>query len=123
MTMVEKLTGFVEKSSYDRLSSEACQQIKIRVLDSLGCALGALDAGPIRMIRDQIDAFGGSPLCTLIGGGRTALTGQPFTIAPWFATLISTTPISQKARPATRATVWARFFQPRNTRTVKRHWT
>jgi 2-methylcitrate dehydratase len=44
----------------------------MRVLDSLGCALGALDAGPVRMVREQVEELGGAPLCTLIGGGRSA---------------------------------------------------
>ena len=42
------------------------------MLDSLGCAIGALGAGPVRAIRAQVDEFGGRALCTLIGGGRTA---------------------------------------------------
>jgi 2-methylcitrate dehydratase len=41
-------------------------------LDALGCAIGALEADPIRMIAAQNNDFGGNPLCTLIGGGRTA---------------------------------------------------
>ena len=52
--------------------SAAREELKIRVLDALGCALGALDAPPVRAIRAQLDDFGGRPLCTLIGGGRTA---------------------------------------------------
>jgi 2-methylcitrate dehydratase len=72
MTQVEELAAYVEESSYRHLSAEASRQIKIRVLDALGCALGALNAEPIRLIRGQIDAFGGASLCSLIGGGKTA---------------------------------------------------
>ena len=43
MTQVEELAAFVERASYGDLSREASQQIKIRVLDALGCALGALE--------------------------------------------------------------------------------
>ena len=42
------------------------------MLDALGCALGALDAPPVAAVRAQLEDFGGRPLCTLIGGGRTA---------------------------------------------------
>jgi 2-methylcitrate dehydratase len=72
MTRVEEMAAFVERISYDDLSGEISRQIKIRVLDALGCALGALEAEPMRMIKNQIKDFNGAGLCTLIGGGRTA---------------------------------------------------
>ncbi len=72
MTHAEELAAFVVKAGFEDLSEPALQQLKIRVLDSLGCAIGALDGAPIRMIRSHLDDFGGSERCTLIGGGRTA---------------------------------------------------
>ena len=72
VTTVTQLARFVVARSWDDLSDEARQELKIRVLDALGCALGALDGAPIQSIRAQLDDFGGRPLCTLIGGGRTA---------------------------------------------------
>jgi 2-methylcitrate dehydratase len=72
MTMVEQLAQFVVGSSFDDLSEAARQQLKIRTLDSLGCAIGALDGEPVRAIRRQIEDFGGADHCTLIGGGHTA---------------------------------------------------
>ena len=47
-------------------------QLKLRVLDSLGVALGALDAEPIMLVRRQLAEFGGAPLVTAIDAGRTA---------------------------------------------------
>jgi 2-methylcitrate dehydratase len=72
MTLVEQLAAFVVRASYDELSTKARDQLKIRVLDSLGCAIGALRGEPIRLIRAQTEDFGGANHCTLIGGGRTA---------------------------------------------------
>ncbi|HET8555776.1 MAG TPA: MmgE/PrpD family protein, partial [Gaiellaceae bacterium] len=72
MTEVERLARFVATRSWDDLTEEARGELKIRVLDSLGCALGALDASPIVAIRAQLEDFGGRPLCTLIGGGASA---------------------------------------------------
>jgi len=72
MTDVERLAAFVVRASYDDLSEATRAQLKIRVLDALGCAIGALDGEPIRMIRAQVDEFGGVRTCTLIGGGATA---------------------------------------------------
>ena len=72
MTHAEELAAFVIDAGFEDFSEPALQQLKIRVLDSLGCAIGALDGDPIRMIRSHLDDFGGSEHCTLIGGGRTA---------------------------------------------------
>jgi 2-methylcitrate dehydratase len=72
ITHAEQLAAFVVRASYDHLSETARHQLKIRVLDSLGCAIGALGAELIRLIRAQIEDFGGAGRCTLIGDGRTA---------------------------------------------------
>jgi len=72
MTHVEQLASFVIQASYGDLSAAAREQLKVRILDALGCAIGALDGEPIRLIREQLEDFGGSGRCTLIGGGRTA---------------------------------------------------
>src|SRR5438093_10920855 len=71
-TQAEKLAAFVVRASYDDLSGAARQRLKIHILDSLGCAIGALEGEPIRLLRAQIEEFGGVERCTLIGGGRTA---------------------------------------------------
>jgi 2-methylcitrate dehydratase len=72
MTHAEQLADFVVRASYEELSDATRQQLKIRVLDAVGCAIGALGGEPVRLIRAQVDDFGGSPRCALIGGGRTA---------------------------------------------------
>src|SRR5437763_733790 len=72
MTMVEQLAAFVVHTKYEDLTEEARQQLKIRVLDALGCAIGAVEGPPIRMLRSQLEDFGGKPLSTLIGGGKNA---------------------------------------------------
>lgn len=72
MTLLQQLAQFVIKASYDQLSEAARRQLKIRVLDSLGCAIGAVEGEPIRFIRVHLSDFGGAKHCTLIGGGKTA---------------------------------------------------
>jgi 2-methylcitrate dehydratase len=72
MTEAEKLARFVAARSWPDLSENARDALKVRMLDSLGCALGALGAPPVEAIRAQLEEFGGRPLCTLIGAGRTA---------------------------------------------------
>jgi 2-methylcitrate dehydratase len=71
-TRVEQLAEFVSCAQFDSLSDEAREQLKLRVLDSLGCALGALDAEPLAAIREHTQELGGAELVTLIGGGKSA---------------------------------------------------
>jgi 2-methylcitrate dehydratase len=72
MTYAEQLAEFIAQASYHDLSGEAREQLKIRVLDSLGCALGGVEGEPVKLVREQVEDFGGATHCTLIGGGRTA---------------------------------------------------
>jgi 2-methylcitrate dehydratase len=72
MTAAARLARFVADRSWSDLSGAEIDALKIRILDALGCALGARDATPVRAIGAQVDDFGGRPLCTLIGGERTA---------------------------------------------------
>jgi 2-methylcitrate dehydratase len=72
MTRVEQLAAFVARACYEDLSEEASLALKIHVLDALGCAIGAIEEPPMRMLRAQLEDFGGNPLVTLIGGGKTA---------------------------------------------------
>ena len=72
MTQVEQLAAFVVRATYEDLSEVARRELKIRVLDTLGCAIGALKGPPIKMLEAQLEDFGGNPLVTLIGGGKTA---------------------------------------------------
>lgn len=72
MTEVQKLANFTSSRKFEDLSKEALRELKIRLLDSLGCAIGALEGAPVRRIKDQIEDFGGNPISTLIGGTKTA---------------------------------------------------
>jgi 2-methylcitrate dehydratase len=69
---VQQLARFVSKAAFEDLSESAVRQLKIRILDALGCAIGALNAEPIQMLHAQLEDFGGNAHCTLIGGGKTA---------------------------------------------------
>ena len=66
---VERLAAFVQRASYGDISEEARQALKVRVLDSIACAIGALDGPPIHMLRAYLKEIGGNPLSSLIGLG------------------------------------------------------
>lgn len=71
-TELERLAGFVERARFEALSDEALEQLKIRVLDAIGCAIGAVEGEPVGHVRRAVGRFGGSPRATLLGGERTA---------------------------------------------------
>src|SRR3989442_13684957 len=74
----KQIADLIERAEYDGLSSSARLHLKIRVLDSLGCAIGALGSSATRAILDQIHEFGGAPLCSLIGGQKTSPDRRAF---------------------------------------------
>jgi len=55
MTEVERLAEFVNRVKYRAISERARGQLKLHVLDSLGCAIGALAAEPIAAIRTHLE--------------------------------------------------------------------
>jgi len=72
MTAVERLAQFAVNAPYEELSETARQQLKIRILDGLGCAIGALESEPAKIIRRNLADFDRGGQCTLIGGGRAS---------------------------------------------------
>ncbi|MEM9442345.1 MAG: MmgE/PrpD family protein [Pseudomonadota bacterium] len=71
-TEVRQLGRFVAQADHNTMSREARDELKKRILDTVGVAIGALEGEPIRMIREHQQDFGGAGHCTLIGGGKTA---------------------------------------------------
>lgn len=71
-TMVRQLGRFVSESDHKTMSHESREELKKRILDTIGVAIGALEGEPIKMIREHNADFGGKELCTFIGGGKGA---------------------------------------------------
>lgn len=72
VTEVVELADFVARAHFSDISAAALTQLKIRILDTIGVAIGAIGAGPPAAIRRLTEQLGGAPLSTLIGGGATA---------------------------------------------------
>ncbi|HEY2598956.1 MAG TPA: MmgE/PrpD family protein, partial [Candidatus Dormibacteraeota bacterium] len=70
MTQVEALAKYAARASFGDLSAESRRQLPIHILDSLGCCIAALGAGPVQACREQVAEFGGAGPCALIGGGQ-----------------------------------------------------
>jgi 2-methylcitrate dehydratase len=96
MTQVEALAKYAARASYADLSAESRRQLPIHILDSLGCSIAALGAGPVQACREQVAEFGAAgpststtsgdagSSCSLIGGGQA----NPIYAAFWHTALV-----------------------------------
>jgi 2-methylcitrate dehydratase len=84
MTQVEALAKYAARASFSDLSAESRRQLPVHILDSLGCCIAALGAGPIIACREQVAEFGGTGPCALIGGGNA----NPIYAAFWHTALV-----------------------------------
>ena len=67
-----QIADFITNASYDSLTEKTKQRLKVHVLDTIGCAIGALGSGPTNQIREYVKEFPARGRCTLIGGGKTS---------------------------------------------------
>src|ERR1700753_2776148 len=84
MTQVEALARYAARASSADLSAQSRKQLPVHILDSVGCCIAALGAGPIEACRAQVADFGGDGPCALIGGGKA----NPIYAAFWHTALV-----------------------------------
>lgn len=72
MTNAEQLAAFVTRVKFEDLSLSARAQLRNRVLDAIGCAIGALGTSIASILRAHTNELGGTGVCTLLGGGSSA---------------------------------------------------
>lgn len=73
-TLAERFANFADNLTHDRLPASARHEAKRRVIDALGCALGAFTAEPPKIARKLARELGGHPSATVFG---TALRTAP----------------------------------------------
>jgi 2-methylcitrate dehydratase len=70
-SQAEGMANFACVVTYEDLTPERRERLKLSILDSLACAISALGAPPVAACLAQAKEFGGpSGRCTLIGGGK-----------------------------------------------------
>jgi len=84
MTEVQALARYAARATFDQLSPQSRKQLPVHILDSLGCCIAALGAGPVDACRAQVNDFGGGGPCALIGGGKAS----PIYAAFWHTALV-----------------------------------
>src|ERR1700756_1755301 len=75
---VDELGEFVVRADQSDLSGHVLATLKRNVLDSIACALGALDGELIPEIRAHAEQFSSRPTATFIGGGRASVDQAAF---------------------------------------------
>ncbi|MFB3915258.1 MAG: MmgE/PrpD family protein [Terriglobales bacterium] len=71
MTQAEQIAAFSHTASYDQLDAHTRDQLRIRILDSFGCAIGALTGDVPERVRTYVQELTLDGGCMLIGGGRS----------------------------------------------------
>jgi len=84
MTQVEFLAKYAARASFTDLSAQSRKQLPVHILDSIGCCIAALGAGPVEACRAQVADFGSDGPCALIGGGKA----NPIYAAFWHTALV-----------------------------------
>jgi 2-methylcitrate dehydratase len=69
---VDKIAAFVDGCTNEAVPPDVRELVAKHLLDSIGCAIGAIGYKVTEDIKAVVDAFGGKPMCTLIGGGLTS---------------------------------------------------
>ena len=75
-TVAEDIGTWVEALRYEDLPPAVVEKAKRVLLDTIGCALGAVDAEPVRFAQQAVFLQGGHPQSTLIGLGRKVSCDQ-----------------------------------------------
>src|SRR6056297_1369807 len=93
MTTTADVADFALGLDFEDLSDDTVDELKKRIVDSIGIAVAAMDEEPVGVVGDTVAEFGGEG-CTLWGGGRSP-EGEPApgaaTASPPDATMYNTT--------------------------------
>jgi 2-methylcitrate dehydratase len=69
---VERIAAFAAAARPQHLTNDTRRLFKRNILDSLGCAIAALQGQPFKALREQFEEYRAPGRCTLIGGGKTS---------------------------------------------------
>jgi 2-methylcitrate dehydratase len=71
--IVDDLAEFVVAAKHSDLTEGSAKLLQRNILDSLGCAITALNGETVRAVRAQIESTAAAPHASMIGGGRTSV--------------------------------------------------
>ena len=56
MTLAEKLADYVHSTNYNVVPENVIHETKKRIIDSLGCGIGAFNEDPVKISREVAEA-------------------------------------------------------------------
>jgi 2-methylcitrate dehydratase len=75
-TVAEDVARWLVELRYEDLPEEVIGRAKRVLLDTIGCALGAIDAEPVQIAQRTVAMQGGNPQATVLGMGRKVACDQ-----------------------------------------------
>ncbi len=75
-TVAEDIARWLVELRYEQIPPDVIARAKRVLLDTLGCALGAIGAEPVRAAQRVVALQGGNPQATILGLGRKASCDQ-----------------------------------------------
>src|SRR5207249_4726883 len=72
LTLAERFANYAAALEFKHLPPAVVHEVKRRVIDSLGCALGAYDAEPCVIARNLALQFSATPGSTVLGASHRA---------------------------------------------------
>jgi len=75
-TVAEDVARWLVELRYEVLPGDVVARAKRVLLDTVGCALGAIGAEPVRMAQQVVTMQGGNPQATILGLGRKVSCDQ-----------------------------------------------
>jgi 2-methylcitrate dehydratase len=75
-TVAEDIARWLVALRYEEVPADVIARAKRVLLDTLGCALGAIGAAPVRAAQQVVALQGGNPQATILGLGRKASCDQ-----------------------------------------------
>ncbi|RYJ08249.1 MmgE/PrpD family protein [Halogeometricum borinquense] len=76
MATTQSIAEFVEAANYDNFDEKVVEELKKRVLDSVGIGIGALGAEPVEVVFETVSGVDESGSCTLWGRDASASAPQ-----------------------------------------------
>lgn len=67
MELAQRLATYAKSLSFENLAEKVVHEAKRRVLDALGCAIGAFDAEPVKIVREISKNVKGKKQATILG--------------------------------------------------------
>src|SRR5258705_3955127 len=87
--LAERLAAYAHALRYDDLDAATVERVKVHVIDTIGCGIGAFEERPVRFCRDVALPGTGRPTASGPGGGPTPALAS-FPNGAGFASPVST---------------------------------